>query len=908
MNSKRTIIKGLFLISLVTILFGTIISGCSDDKDELQGSQYGYVQFKLYKAASYTQEEAIQPVTTSTRATLDKLGEVQKVEIEMLYNGKSITQTLVLNAYNESNSEYGMRSDKLQLLVGDYKIVSCRLLDKLDNIVPYNVSTGAGDTFTVVARGLTIKDLTTDVQTRGTVTFKLVKSGLDTRAVGDPYLFSTIKLIDVTVINTFTRIPTKITGLKVTYKEESKEHQNPANPNDNYMDIGTAVCDSAVWLPTGTYQVIEYTAYKKNGSLVTTLDEKTVRGEAFTIEDNKETKDAIVPIQLSETAEYIKDYKALKEIWEALGGENWSFHGFGDGQGGNWNFNKEIDMWGRQPGVQIDDKGRVVGLSLEGFGAVGRVPDAIGQLTELRVLALGTHGEELTPGRLFDANGISANMSDAQKQKMRMHYNDTFLEYDPRENLSEFLQSSINSDPTQKPIKKNNRIQLKDTQIGHCANKITFVSKAIMRLTNLQQFYMANSPFTAENICMDWEDPNSEYAKQYANENLSWKNLKELTDVEIYNCPNMKRLPDFLYELPELQVLNIACNPQIKTLQDDWGRLIEEGSGAKLQILYMGFNSLEAFPDNVNKMKDLGYLDCTYNKLKGTLTAFGTDVQLATLKLNHNEIEDIPENFCAFTDEVENLGFSHNKLKYIPNIFNAASVYTMGSVDFSYNLIGSDNGKNIKGSLDDYKGINASTIDLSNNQISKYPKELFHSGSPISTLNLSSNKMTEVPENSMKSENGNYKNTYLLTVIDLRFNQLTKLSNDFRATTLPYLSNMDVSYNCFSKFPTEPLNSSQLKAFGIRHQRDAKGNRILREWPEGITSLPSLVQFQIGSNDIRKVNETLNPKVWILDIKDNPNISIDLTSVCPYIQAGMYMLIYDKTQDIRGCDALGIKR
>ena len=33
-----------------------------------------------------------------------------------------------------------------------------------------------------------------------------------------------------------------------------------------------------------------------------------------------------------------------------------------------------------------------------------------------------------------------------------------------------------------------------------------------------------------------------------------------------------------------------------------------------------------------------------------------------------------------------------------------------------------------------------------------------------------------------------------------------------------------------------------------------------------------------------------------------------MSSICPYIEAGMYMLIYDKTQDIRGCDALDIKR
>ena len=119
---------------------------------------------------------------------------------------------------------------------------------------------------------------------------------------------------------------------------------------------------------------------------------------------------------------------------------------------------------------------------------------------------------------------------------------------------------------------------------------------------------------------------------------------------------------------------------------------------------------------------------------------------------------------------------------------------------------------------------------------------------------------------------------------------------------------MDVSYNCFYSFPTQPLNSSQLKAFGIHHQRDAEGNRFLRQWPTGITTCPSLIQLQIGSNDIREVDEKLTPQLYILDIADNPNISIDVTSVCPYIEAGMYVLLYDKTQDIRGCDALGIER
>lgn len=892
-----------FIVSLLTMI---MVTGCSDDDKELQ-SQYGYVQFKLYKK---TIEEG---AATRAKDKLDLLSEAQKINVVMLHEGVTISQTLRLNSYSDENAEFGLRSDKLQLLVGTYKIVGYYLYDGLDEELLAG-SVGEDDEFTIVSGGLQQKDLTAEAVSRGMVTFKLIKDGLTTRANGEEpaYLFQDIQIVDVTVTNTFSHVKTKIENLKVSYKEDYKEHQDPDNPNDKYMDIGTASCDSVIWLPQGTYKVTEYIVYKKNGSSKKTLEmQPNISGEEFIVENNKKTE-ATVPIQLSETAEYIKDYMALKEIWEALNGKKWSYYGEGTPAGATWNFNKEMDMWGDQPGVVLNDEGRVISLTLEGFGAEGRVPDAIGQLTELRVLSFGSHNEKIN-GRLFAPNGITPNMSDVQKQKMRMHYKEHFLDYDPRENLSELLKDNINRDPQQKAIKKSNRIQLKDTQIGQNTNKITFISKAIMRLKKLQQLYIANSPIKAEDICKDWENCESEYAEEWETESLewNWNDMTELTDVELYNCPKLTRFPDFLFYLPEMQLLNTACNPQISNtqLRNDWTTLANKPVGKKLQIFYLGYNSLEEFPEQsaLEQMVKLGLLDCSYNKIK-TLHPFTSKVKLASLTLDHNEIEEIPDDFCRFTNQVETLDFSHNKLKHIPNIFNGKSVYVMSSVNFSYNQIGSEEGKNINCSREDFNGINASTIDLSNNSITVFPTELFSSESPVTTLNLSNNKMTEIPKNSLKPENGNYKNTNLLLTIDLRFNKLTKLSDDFRATTLPYLQGVDVSYNCFSKFPTEPLNSSQLRAFGIRHQRNDRGERILREWPEGITTCPSLIQLQIGSNDIRKVNETMTSRLWILDIQDNPNISIDLTSVCPYIEAGVYKLFYDKTQDIRGCDALDIKR
>ena len=141
-----------------------------------------------------------------------------------------------------------------------------------------------------------------------------------------------------------------------------------------------------------------------------------------------------------------------------------------------------------------------------------------------------------------------------------------------------------------------------------------------MRLKNLQQFYIANSPIKAEDICKEWENPNSEYARSYEAESGSWlwRNLTELTDMELYNCPNLTRLPDFLFELPEIQLLNIANNKGIdglngakdgtgEQLTADWNKLANAPVGAKLQILYLSYNNLTKFPPHasLNKMRKL---------------------------------------------------------------------------------------------------------------------------------------------------------------------------------------------------------------------------------------------------------------------------------------------------------------
>ena len=881
----------LLLVSLLTFA----ATSCSDDETEGWDGTYGYVQFKLSKKVS----------SRATRAAaldkLEKLDDAKKIKVVMEHNGTTVSQTLVLNSYNAENAEYGLRSEKLQLASGTYTIIGFYLYDAVDEEL---LASSAGETFTVVGGGMTVQDLTVQTVERGKVKFNLVKEWEKTRAANQEYLFSNIRLVDISVTNLFTRETVTFPNVKVTYEEDSKENQNPDNADDKYMDIGKAYCDSTVWLPAGTYQVTSYTTYGRTGAVKTKYETQPVKGEAFVVQDNELNDSAQVPILLSKTAEYIKDYEALKAIWESLDGKDWNFYGDATFHGANWNFNKELDMWGDQPGVTLNSNGRVTGLVLAGFGAKGIVPDAIGQLTELQVLNLGSHDEKIGANLFteYDASNLTA----AKKQSMRHDYETKFLKYDPRAFMSEMIIESVNSDKNLKHgmtrIQKDGRVNLKDAQIGTMTNQITGVSKAIYRLTKLQQFYIGNSPVTSGEVCAKFYNADDATYGKFASEftDAAWDNMTNLTDMELYNCPKITRLPEFYYGLPAMQALNLARCKGISAaqLRDDWERLATEKTGKTLQILYLSYNNLEEFPSSssLSKMTNLGLLDLAYNNIK-KVHPFGKEITLSSLYLNNNQIEEIPADLCGFTDDVETLTFAHNKLKKIPNIFDASSVRVMGSVDFSYNDI-----TGVDTSNGTYKGINASTVSLSYNKIEKFPSELFTAGSPITSIDLSGNQMRTIPKGSIKG-----KNAYLLQVIDLRFNKLTSLSDDFRSTTLPYITNMDVSYNCFSEVPTQPLNSANLRAFAINHQRDANDNRCLRTWPTGITSCPSLIQFQIGSNDIRKVEEKLTYHLYIVNIKDNPNISIDVTSVCPYIKAGAYRLFYDKTQDIRGCDALDLE-
>lgn len=865
---------------LITQLFILLASlafvGCERGGDNT-ATEYGYVQFKLIKSASMD--------ATRTTTPLDKLGDATKIEVVMQHDGATISQTLPLSSYDKESAEWGLYSEKLRLLAGDYTLIGFRLYDNLDKEI---YSGNSADKFSIVGEGFTQHTVGVECIERGTISFVLKKE-FDTRAEGG-YPFRSIRSVDIIVKDKFTGIKTTLRGLEVEHREEFTDGAIDDEYYDRNGRSSYAVTLGSETLEAGNYIVTDYLTYalKNSSSLLEhcAIEERAIE---FTINDNSATE-VTIPVRLSTAAEHIKDYIALREIWLALDGPNWSYHGEAYTSGANWDFNKDIDMWGDQPGVTLDGDGRITNLNISGFGARGIVPDAIGQFSELRILYLGDHNEMIGG---FDAEP-TARIS-------AMDYHDKVLKRDCRDALSKELREVINRDPEQETIIcREPEIKPLDMAFGEVTNDIQGISLAIKRLTKLEQFFIANSPITADGFFRDVEPSSEFYAER---DEWSWSNFVNLTDVEIYNCAKLERLPlEMLGELPALQSLNISLNQGIsgEQLLNDWKALINSPAGRTIQILYMGYNNLEATPehDYLKRMVKLGQLDCTNNRLK-VVHPFGKEISLVNVYYDFNQIERIypaEDGYYCGLSQLENFSARNNRLTALPDIFTANSVYTVVSINFSNNNISELEGG------DEWRGVNTETLNLSNNRFTTMPKAIFNSGSLVNVLMMGGNGMRTIEDGALRGRYASY-----LSTLDLSYNRLSDLPDaDICKANLPYLYGIDVSCNAFAEFPKHVLDIEALTVVSIRQQRDDEGNRILSDWPTGIGNHPKMSALYIGSNDYGLIDDVISPYILLFEIKDNPNISIDVSSVCPYIEKGYYELVYDSTQDIRGCDALNL--
>lgn len=884
-----------FLCVVFSLLIATFATSCTEESVDNREQEYGYAQFKIYKKASYDSPEQ-QSVSRAAQSILDYLSDASKINVTLSFEGTTISQTLNLSAADDTMAEYGLRSDKLKLVVGNYDLLSFTLYDKYDELL-YNSTSEDLSAFTVLSGGLTVQDLTVNVAPRGRVQFTFKKdmshfeSVSSTRAASRSYTFDEISYVNLNVArvlasgNVASR--TKIEMLPVDFSVEF-DPDNEANGTPGYQ-TSLLRCDSLIVLPAGNYRLLSYETLDSEKNLLEAQSNPSAVN--FTIEDNDKT-DVDVAIKLHQSDEYIKDYYALYEIWKSLNGESWSYDGQDFTRGVNWDFNKDVDLWGDQPGVQLHSNGRVARIDISEFGFSGDLSPAIGQLSQLVELYLGTHNDMSSTN--YDPS-LSRNLSAAERSARRLELN--------KEYLSIIHPATQFTEPIARALAENNikipatalyetmseseifdmksgvqRIKPMDQHYGTLRNGLKSLPKEIGKLKNLQYLYIANSSL---------ESLPEEVAQ-----------LTACTDLEIYNCPKLRKFPMAITRMPELVSINISANLQWSAADfyEGMKALAKGPSREKLQIMYARYNNLPELPAEFANFKKMSLLDLAYNKIT-KLHALGEDVSFVQLYLDNNLIENFPVDeygyFCGY-DDMETFSAKFNRLKKVPNIFSSKSKYIMKSVDFTGNDItgceGEENGT--------YNGINAETLTLAlNPNMKKYPLAFAQSNSLISYIILRACNIEEIPEGAFT-----YENSVDLVSLDLSYNKLTDLPREMHAGNMPYLYGIELSFNCFSEFPYEPLDASGLTVFGIRSQRDADGNRCLKEWPTGLFQHTGLRGFYIGSNDLRKIDDTISTLIYYLEISDNPNIIFDASDICYAWRTGAYILIYDKTQNILNCD------
>ena len=858
-----------FIFTALACWLALGLGGCSKVMEQdYRELDYGYVQFKLYKAGTKADK-------------IDYLRDVAKLKVTLRYDGNLISQTLIVGASDNDAAEFGLRSDKLKLLKGDYSILTYVLYDKLDNVLNENVPSEDNSSFTVLAGGLVQHELQASVVERGKVKFSLIKdiSGRpkpETKAAIREYTFDEIKYACITV-----KTGNTLTDFNMLPVEFSIHFEENDNPTDGYQ-TSSFVCDSLLSLRAGDYLIESYTLYDASRNMLEANSDIDVD---FSVEDNK-TTEVDVPVKLNESDEYIKDYYALYEIWKSLGGEDWYYNGQDYPVGSNWDFNKDPDLWGDQPGVSLHSNGRVALINLSGFGFYGHMPEAIGQLTQLVELYLGTHNDSNQSAydpNVVPADGPSGRMERHRKYMRSLHpatpmsepVARALAEHDIYIPETEFYKVMA-EDQLIDPYTGGTRIQPKDMVHGKLTNGLISLPSTIGKLTKLEQLLIANSTITSLPAEMS--------------------KLKSLTDLEIYNCPEMTEFPMVVAEMPSLVLLNLANNRQWSAEEAYKGikGLAEGPSAEKIQILYFNENSLEVVPKEITNMKKLGLIDFSSNKIHTIESAWGNDIKPVQLYLDNNELSSFPVEdgvFC-FMEDAETFSVRNNKFTEFPDIFDAKSMFSIVSVDFSYNRI--------SGFPKNFKGIKVETLSLANNpELTEYPMELAESNSNVAYVNLRGCNVNSIPEGAFT-----YENSINLTSLDLSYNDLDDLPKDMHAGNLPYLYGVELSYNRFKEFPWEPLDSQYLTVFAIRSQRDERGERCLSDWPEGIYNHRGLRGFYIGSNNLKKIDDTISTICYYLDISDNPNIVFDASDICYAIQTGAYILIYDKTQNILNCDIL----
>lgn len=240
----------------------------------------------------------------------------------------------------------------------------------------------------------------------------------------------------------------------------------------------------------------------------------------------------------------------------------------------------------------------------------------------------------------------------------------------------------------------------------------------------------------------------------FDNEQRNLALLSYLTSLRFSNN-NFSYLPDSLYTLSNLKLLDMSCN-KISFLNPSGLKSL-----CSLVELNLSKNDITCIPEEIKYLTYLEVVNLSTNKIAELPNGFGALFRLKKIYLDNNAIQSINQevfvnmvnleelyifknrieslssnNFSSFLDNLKNLKFLDAHSNYITFLKFNYELPKLDSLLVSYNQI-----NRIEG-ID--KCPNLTNLDVNNNKIEQFPKEIL-SLQNLNTLNIQNNSINDLP-------------------------------------------------------------------------------------------------------------------------------------------------------------------
>lgn len=165
---------------------------------------------------------------------------------------------------------------------------------------------------------------------------------------------------------------------------------------------------------------------------------------------------------------------------------------------------------------------------------------------------------------------------------------------------------------------------------------------------------------------------NDTYLLQY------WKTPENIREIQInWEDKGFSTLPDWLFRYTQLTKLNLNSN-RLRAIPDDIQKFTQ------LEELDLGYNLLKTFPEVIFKLKRLKKLNLGVNRIT-ELPSLENLPNLVELKLNHNQLEQLPAQGWEKLQSLATLDLSANLLTTLPK--ELAQLPVLQHCDVRYNRL-----------------------------------------------------------------------------------------------------------------------------------------------------------------------------------------------------------------------------